>query len=148
MFWSVLTATCCFSEKKLEVLWSSLGLIVCIVIVKGYQPWNTANTTADIYLLVENSYKNIATKCKVCSNILINHLAALRPTLGLWHGGNLSHHMLITTLFQVRPKVRWDPCIEVGFQSLTKRISGIWAGYLPILSLMCYPTVPLSPKVY
>ena len=96
------------------------GLIVCIVIARGYRPWNTANTTADIYLLAENSNKNIGTKCKVCSNFFSNHLAALRSTLGHIHGGKLSHHMLITTLFQVRPKVCQEPRIEVGSQSLTK----------------------------
>ena len=148
MFWSVLTASCCFSEKKLQVFWSSIGLTVCIVIARGYQPWYTTNATVDIYLLVENSYKTIETKCKVSSNFFINHLAAVRPTLGHWHGGSLSHHMLITTLFQIRSKVRYEPRIEIGSQSLTKGISGIWAGYLPIMSLTCCLTVSLSPKVY
>ena len=43
-------------------------LIHCIVIAQRYQPWNTANTTADICLLLKNSNKTSQIKCKVCSN--------------------------------------------------------------------------------
>ena len=63
-----------FSRKEIikfsvEALVSALYncLIGCIVITRGYRPWNTANTTADICLLTENSNKNTETKCKVCS---------------------------------------------------------------------------------
>ena len=56
--------------------------------------------------------------------------------------------MLITTLFQVRPEGHREPRNEVGFQSLTGRISGIQAGNFPILNIICHPTVSLSPKVH
>ena len=35
----------------------------------GYQHWNTANSTLDIYLLFENGHKSTQTRCKVCSNL-------------------------------------------------------------------------------
>ena len=74
-------------------------LIGCIVIMRGYWLWNTANTTADIYLLVENRNKNTKTKFKVCSNFFISHMAALRPTLGHSQRGTLTHY------FKYDPKV-------------------------------------------
>ena len=49
----------------------------------------------------------------------INHLAALRPTLGHWQGGNLTYPMLITALFQARAEGHWEPCNEFGSQSRT-----------------------------
>ena len=70
----------------------------------------------------------------------IGHLATLRPTLDRRQEGTLSHPMLMTTIFQVRAKGHWKPRIEVGFQSLTKRISEIQATNLLILSVTCYPT--------
>ena len=42
----------------------------CIMNVWGYQHWNTANNTLDIYLLFENSHKSTQTRCKVCSNLI------------------------------------------------------------------------------
>ena len=41
----------------------------CIMNVWGYQHWNTANTTLDIYLLFENGHESTQTRCKVCSNL-------------------------------------------------------------------------------
>ena len=140
MFWSVLTAPCYFSEKKLQVFGSSLGN--CPSQWPNRLHYDRVKISALKYCQYYSRY------CKVYSNFFINHSAALRPTLGHWHGGNLSHHMLITTLFPVRPKVHWEPRIGIGFQSLTKRISVVWAGNLPILGLTYYPTVSLSPKVY
>ena len=34
----------------------------------------------------------------------VSHLPTLRPTLGHWQGGSLTHLMLITALFQVQPE--------------------------------------------
>ena len=35
----------------------------------GYQHWNTANTTLEIYLDYENGHKSTQARCKVCSNL-------------------------------------------------------------------------------
>ena len=43
------------------------GQVGYIMNVWGYQHWNTANTTLDIYLLFENDHKSTQTRCKVCS---------------------------------------------------------------------------------
>ena len=43
--------------------------VSCIMNVWGYQHWNPANTTLDIYLLFENDHKSTQTRCKVCSNL-------------------------------------------------------------------------------
>ena len=114
-------------------------LIDWIVMAQGYRPWNTINTTMDICLLVENGNKKNETKR------LSSHFAALRPTLGHWQGGSITHSMLITTLFQVQPKVHREPCKNVGSHSMTEHISGIRVGILPILNVTCYPTMSL-PK--
>ena len=45
------------------------GAAGCIMNVWWYQDWNTANTTLDIYLLLENGHKSTQTSCKVCSNL-------------------------------------------------------------------------------
>ena len=58
--------------KFLEVALSAVlcnGAVGCIMNVWGYQHWNTANTTLDIYLLFENGHKSTQTRCKVCSNL-------------------------------------------------------------------------------
>ena len=49
-------------------------LIVFIMFARGYPPWNTANSTVDIYLLVKNGNKNTYTV-----TFLIYHLIATRP---------------------------------------------------------------------
>ena len=68
--------TLLFSRKEnfkfLEIALSAvlcIGLVGCIMNVWGYQHWNTANTTMDIYLLFENGHKGTQTRCKVCSNL-------------------------------------------------------------------------------
>ena len=68
--------TLLFSRKEkfkfFEVALSAVlynGAVGCIMNVWGYQHWNTANTTLDIYLLFENGHKNTQKKCKVCSNL-------------------------------------------------------------------------------
>ena len=45
------------------------GQVGYIMNVWGYQHWNTANTTLDIYLLFENDHKSTQTRCKVCSDL-------------------------------------------------------------------------------
>ena len=45
------------------------GAVGCIMNVRGYQHWNTANTTQGIYLLFENGHKSAQTRCEVCSNL-------------------------------------------------------------------------------
>ena len=45
------------------------GQVGYIMNVWGYQHWNTANTTLDIYLLFENDHKSTQTRCKVCSKL-------------------------------------------------------------------------------
>ena len=68
--------TLLFSRKEnfkfFEVALSAVlcnGAVGCIMNVWGYQHWNTANTTLDIYLLFENGHKSTQTRCKVCSNL-------------------------------------------------------------------------------
>ena len=85
---------------------------------------------------------------KFVETFFISHLAALKPNLGYWQEGSLTHSMLITTLFQVRPKANREPCSNVGNNSMTERISEIWAGKLLILNVTCCPTVSLTPKMY
>ena len=57
-----------FFEVALSVVLCN-GAVGCIMNVWGYQHWNTANTTLNIYLLFENGHKSTQTKCKVCSNL-------------------------------------------------------------------------------
>ena len=45
------------------------GQVGYIMNVWGYQHWNTANTTLDIYLLFENDHKSTQTRWKVCSDL-------------------------------------------------------------------------------
>ena len=68
--------TLLFSRKEnfkfLEVALSDIlcnGPVGCNINVWGYQHWNTANTTQDIYLLFKNGHKSTQTWCKVCSNL-------------------------------------------------------------------------------
>ena len=71
--------TLLFSKKKI-IKFSEVALVYVhcnclidyIVTPRGYQPWNTANTTADICLLVKNGNKNSEAKYKVCSNIFLS----------------------------------------------------------------------------
>ena len=53
--------------KFLEVALSAVlcnGPVGCIMNVWGYQRWNTANTTLDIYLLFKNGHKSTQARCK------------------------------------------------------------------------------------
>ena len=68
--------TLLFSRKEtfkfFEVALSAVlcnGPVGCIMNVWGYQHWNTANTTLDIYLLFEKGHKSTQTGCKVCLNL-------------------------------------------------------------------------------
>ena len=68
--------TLLFSRKEnfkfFEVALSAVlcnGTVGCIMNVWGYQHWNTANATLDIYLIFENGYKSTQTRCKVCLNL-------------------------------------------------------------------------------
>ena len=75
-------------------------LIGCNLIVRGYQPGNTANTTVDLFLLVENDKKNTEKNVKFFQTLFLSaYLTGLRLTLGHWQGGNLTRLMLITTIF-------------------------------------------------
>ena len=112
---------------------------------RGYRPWNTANTTGSICLLFQNGNEN--TEAKLLTLFSIIHLAAVRPTFGHWKVNRLNHPMLIATLFQVRPESHRGPRNEVGSQNLIECISGTRPWNPPILSVTCYPTVLLSPKL-
>ena len=114
------------------------------MIVLVYRPWDTANTEVDICFLVENGNKQ-KNETKFAQTFFISHLAALKLTLDHLQGGNVTHSKLITTLFQIQPEVHRDPCDEVGFQSLIKRISRIRKRNIPIFSVMyCAITLPES----
>ena len=88
--------------------------------------------------LSKTAIKKLKQNVKFVKTFFISYLAALRPLLGHWQGGSLTHSMLI----------HWEPYEEVKSQSLNKGISGFRAGNLPILSVTCYPTVSLSLTVY
>ena len=49
----------------------------------------------------------------------IRFLVAPKQTLDYWHGENLLHQIIITTLFQFWPVGHWKPCKKVGPQSPT-----------------------------
>ena len=66
---------------RISVEMYSNWLIGWIVISRAYRPWNDANTTTNIYLLVENGNQNTETKCKVCSNLLSSVLGQLTVVL-------------------------------------------------------------------
>ena len=57
-------------------------LIGWIVIVRGYRPWNTVNTTMDIWLLVQSGNKKNKTKCEVCSNIFYRPFGCTKANFG------------------------------------------------------------------
>ena len=68
--------TLLFSRKEnFKFLEVALSAVLCnrpvgyIMNFWGYQYWNTANTTLDIYLLFKNRHKGTQTRCKVCSNL-------------------------------------------------------------------------------
>ena len=132
-----------FQKRNYQVFWSSFG--ICPLQFRDWLycgrakiwSWSTTNTTTDICLLVKNCNKNTETKCKVCSNFFLSAVW----TLSHWQGDNFTHLMLITMLFHVRSGGHQEPWNEVGSQSLTKGISGIWAGNLPIPSVTCNPTM-------
>ena len=57
-----------FFEVAMPAVLSN-SVLGCIMNVWGYQHWNTANTTQDVYLLFQNDHKSTQTRCKVCSNL-------------------------------------------------------------------------------
>ena len=57
-----------FFEEALPAVFCN-GAVGCIMNARGYQHWNTANTTQGIYLLFENGHKSTQTRCEVCSNL-------------------------------------------------------------------------------
>ena len=68
--------TLLFSRKEnfkfFEVALSAVlcnGAVSCIMHVRWYQHWNTANTTLEICLLFKNRHKSTQTRCKACSNL-------------------------------------------------------------------------------
>ena len=82
--------TLLFSRKEnfkcLEVVLSAVlcnGPVGCIMNVWGYQHWNTANTTLDIYLLLGNDHKSTQascsnlTKCTTTIELLVSFLLTL-----------------------------------------------------------------------
>lgn len=62
-----------FSEVTLEAVHCNY-LVGCIIIPRGYWPWNNINTTTDIYLFDENDNTITETRCKVCSKLLTSIL--------------------------------------------------------------------------
>ena len=69
--------TMLFSRKEnfnfFEVALSAVpcnGAVGCIMNAWEYQHWNTANTTLNIHLLLENGHRSTQTRCKVCSNLI------------------------------------------------------------------------------
>ena len=115
--------TLLFSSKE-NIKFSEVALVYAhcnyligfIMFAPGYRPWNTANTTVNIYLLVKNCNKNT-----YMATFFIYHLIAIRPNLGLKQGGSLTHQRLITALYQDRPKNDEGHRYQVGSQSLVER---------------------------
>ena len=157
--WEVFTVgpycTSLFSRKKI-ITFSEIALVSVQLIAWLVALWSREYIGLKILALLQwifVSLSKVAIKQRnkiynLFKLFFISHLAALRPTLGHKQGGSLTHLMLITTLFQVQPVCQKEPRNKVGSQSLTESISGIRATNLPILSITCYPTVSLSPKMY
>ena len=72
--------------------------------------------------------------------IKISYLAAPRPTLGHWQDDKLTHSMLITACFLIRPKGHREPRNKFGSRSPGKGISGIQNEKFFILTVTRYPT--------
>ena len=87
------------------------------------------------------------TKHKVCSNFFSQPFGCTKVNFGSLTRRQ-PHSMLITVIFQVRPEVYRDPPNKVGSHSMTKCISEIQAGNLPILNATCYRTKSVTPKMY
>ena len=142
-----------FQKRNYQVFWSSFG---SIAVAWSVALWSCVDMGLEILPILQRMFAcysktaitTIKQNVKFVQTFFINHLIAIRPTLGHWQGGSLTHPTLITTLFQARPERHGEPCNAVRFQSLTERISRIRAGNLPILSMTCYPTVSLFLKVY
>ena len=134
MFWSVLTAPCCLVSVDCSCLIGCKWLREDIA-------FNILPILQQIFACLSKTViKALKQQVKIVQTFFISHLATLRPTLGRWQGGSSTHPMLITALFQVRPEDHREPHNEVGSQSVTERISGIYAANLPILSVTSYPT--------
>ena len=58
----------CFGNSFISCSLQRTFAVGDIMNVWGYQHWNTANTTLDIFLLSENGLKSTQTRCKFCSN--------------------------------------------------------------------------------
>ena len=72
-------------------------LIGCMMVAWWYRSWNTANTTADICLLIENGKKKpIEKKFIVFSNFLYQSFGCPEANLG-----SLTHSMIITTIVSI-----------------------------------------------
>ena len=130
------TCSTFFQNRKHQVFWNR------------YRPWITDNTQWIFTCLLKMAIKTLKQNVKFLHFFHISYLTAQRPALGQWQGRSLTHLMLITTVYQVWPKVHREPHDVVASQSLVKRSNEIWAENPPILSLTCYPTEPLSPKLH
>ena len=72
------------------------------MIAMGYRPWNTANATANISLLVKSGNKNTETKCKVCSNFFYQQIGCIRANFGQHTRGkpqssDVNHNTILST---------------------------------------------------
>ena len=116
----------------------------------GYQHWNTANSTLDIYLLFENGHKSTQTRCKVCSNLTkCTTTTDFRLTsvvfINLEH---LSHPTLLLLFIPWKGKcwlkVRRDFCQNNTVMLTYSRVSSRQDFLLIDYSVFCHPPQPYS----
>ena len=94
-------------------------LVRCIIIARGYRPWNTRNTTAEIYSL-KMAMKALK-KCKVCLNVFTSVLEQLAVVLQVNFLLTLNHfHTRFSCYYSNFEKVNAD--LEVRHSLFIKLI--------------------------
>ena len=96
IFWSALTAFCCFLEKIFHVFWSSFG--ICPLQFVSVPLWSCE----DIDLKIISQLQCIFTCLSKMAIKTLKENVKFAQTLGHWQGNILTHLMVIKTLFQIR----------------------------------------------
>ena len=118
-------------------------MIRCIVIAQGYWPWNAVNATKTASLS-KAAIKTLNQNIKFVQTFFYQSFGCPKAkivsrTRRQPHSPDVNHNTISSNEVSRN---------EVGSRSLIERISWIRARNLLILSVTCYPTVRLSPKVY
>ena len=119
-----------FQKKKLSSFLKPFWYHLSIAIGWSVELWSCEDIGLEILLILQwifaclskTAIKKTKQNVKFVQTFFISHVAALRPTMGHWQGGSLTHSMLISALFQVRPEVHREPRNNVGSHSITECI--------------------------